>query len=178
MASNTKSIRGCTAAGPDHAGTPRQQWRSLHTTLTNLGAKVELMTPQKGLPDLVFTANAGVMFQRRFFSSRFRHAERRLRDAALRRLVRGAWLLRRKRCRTAFYFEGAGDSLFSGATLFAGYRIRSDVNGHQWLGKVLQKQVLPVESVNPSFLSSRYVLLSAGARRGDLVSRCFRQIWP
>ena len=29
------------------------------------------------------------------------------------------------------FFEGAGDALFCGDTLFAGYRIRSDVRGHQ-----------------------------------------------
>ncbi len=49
------------------------------------------------------------------------------------------------------YFEGAGDALFCGPTLFAGYRIRSDVSGHQWLGQVLGKQVLPVELINPRF---------------------------
>ena len=41
--------------------------------------------------------------------------------------------------------------MFCGDTLFAGYRIRSDVQGHQWLGQALGKQVLPVELVNPRF---------------------------
>ena len=36
------------------------------------------MTPQQGLPDLVFTANAGLVFGTRFFSSRIRHAVRAL----------------------------------------------------------------------------------------------------
>src|SRR5262249_867791 len=51
----------------------------------------------------------------------------------------------------AMYFEGAGDALFCGATLFAGYRIRSDAQAHQYLGKVLGVQVLPLELVNPRF---------------------------
>src|SRR5687768_5230374 len=54
----------------------RQQWQELHDTLVQLGVKIELMTPQPGLPDLVFTANAGLMYGRRFFSSRFRHEVR------------------------------------------------------------------------------------------------------
>ena len=54
----------------------RFQWRRLHDTLAGLGATVELMTPQPGLPDLVFTANAGLVFGNRFFSSRFRHEVR------------------------------------------------------------------------------------------------------
>jgi len=37
----------------------RRQWKALYETLCGLGVAVELMTPQPGLPDLVFTANAG-----------------------------------------------------------------------------------------------------------------------
>ena len=44
----------------------RGQWRRLHDTLGGLGVQLELMTPQPGLPDLVFTANAGLMFKNRF----------------------------------------------------------------------------------------------------------------
>src|SRR3977135_1580092 len=61
------------------ASTPERalgQWRALRHALLRLGVKVELMMPQKGLPDLVFTANAGLMFRNRFFSSRFRHEVR------------------------------------------------------------------------------------------------------
>ena len=60
-------------AAPDRA---RQQWRNLHDTLVSLGVRIELMTPHQGVPDLVFTANAGLVFGKRFFSSRFAHPER------------------------------------------------------------------------------------------------------
>ncbi|MBY0228087.1 MAG: amidinotransferase, partial [Gemmataceae bacterium] len=40
---------------------------------------------------------------------------------------------------------------FCGERLFAGYRIRSDVHGHQHLGQALGCQVLPLELVNPYF---------------------------
>src|SRR6202034_4356417 len=36
------------------------QWRNLHETLKSLGVQLELMEPHPGLPDLVFTANAGL----------------------------------------------------------------------------------------------------------------------
>src|SRR5437660_11904455 len=49
----------------------RAQWQKLHDTLRGLGVQIELLRPQKGLPDLVFTANAGMVYGRRFFSSRF-----------------------------------------------------------------------------------------------------------
>src|SRR4051812_33401782 len=51
----------------------RGQWAALHDTLRGLGITIELMTQRPGLPDLVFTANAGLMFGNSFFSSSFRH---------------------------------------------------------------------------------------------------------
>jgi arginine dihydrolase len=128
----------------------RQQWTKLYETLQGLGVTIELMQPQKGLPDLVFTANAGLIFGKNFYSSRFRHEVRAretpyfeawfsAHDYAIMKLPEGV------------YFEGAGDALFCGPTLFAGYRIRSDVQGHQYLGKILGKMVLPLELINPRY---------------------------
>src|SRR5262245_21807691 len=51
----------------------RQQWQALHDALLGLGVQVELLVPRPGLPDLVFTANAGLVSGQRFFTSRFRH---------------------------------------------------------------------------------------------------------
>src|SRR5260370_13108668 len=128
----------------------RAQWQGLHDALVALGATVELMTPQPGLPDLVFTANAGLVFQRRFFSSRFRHEVRARESPHF-----DAWFAAHgfavEHMPEGVFFEGAGDALFCGRTLFAGYRIRSDVNGHQYLGKVLGRLVLPLELVSPYF---------------------------
>jgi N-dimethylarginine dimethylaminohydrolase len=126
------------------------QWQRLYQTLCGLGVKVDLLAPQPGLPDLVFTANAGLIYQQRFFSSRFRH-EVRARETP----HDDAWFAVHgftvEHLPKDVYFEGAGDALFCGATLFAGYRIRSDVRGHHYLAAQLGKQVLPVELVNPYF---------------------------
>ncbi len=126
------------------------QWTRLYETLVGLGVQVELLPPQPGLPDLVFTANAGLMFRQRFFSSRFRY-EVRARETP----YFDAWFAEHgflvEHLPEETYFEGAGDALFCGPKLFAGYRIRSDVRGHQWLGQVLGKQVLPLELINPRF---------------------------
>ena len=56
----------------------RGQWKDLYDVLTGeLGAQVELMEPLKGLPDLVFTANAGYVEKDFFISSFFKYEERR-----------------------------------------------------------------------------------------------------
>jgi N-dimethylarginine dimethylaminohydrolase len=150
----------------EHGSTPeraKQQWQGLYRLVQEAGVVVELMTPVQGLPDLVFTANAGLIFHRRFFSSRFRHEVR-----AREEPVFDAWFEAHgytvEHLPEDTYFEGAGDALFCGEKLFAGYRIRSDVRGHQWLGQELGVQVLPVELVNPSFyhLDTCFCPLSAG----------------
>jgi N-dimethylarginine dimethylaminohydrolase len=126
------------------------QWLSLYRTLQELGAQIDLLIPQAGLPDLVFTANAGLVYGTRFFSSSFRH-EVRARESP----VFEAWFDSQgftvERLPPGFFFEGAGDALFCGRTLFAGYRIRSDVQGHQFLGKGMGRLVLPLELVNKYF---------------------------
>ena len=48
----------------------------LVATLRAAGAEVEFLDPVAGLPDLVFTANAGVVDGDAFVPSRFRHPER------------------------------------------------------------------------------------------------------
>jgi N-dimethylarginine dimethylaminohydrolase len=134
-------------AAPDRA---RVQWQQLHATLVALGATVELMEPQRGLPDLVFTANAGVVYERRFFSSRFRHEVRARETPHF-----DAWFASHgyavEHLPEGTFFEGAGDALFCGDILFAGYRIRSDVRGHQHLGDAIGCRVLPMELVDPRF---------------------------
>ncbi|MSU78131.1 MAG: amidinotransferase [Gemmataceae bacterium] len=134
-------------ASPDHA---RQQWRNLHDTLVQLGVQIELMTPQPGLPDLVFTANAGLVFGNRFFSSQFTHPERQCETPHF-----DAWFAAHgftvEYLPEGVYFEGAGDALFCGPTLYAGYRIRSHAAGHIHLGNVLQRMVLPLELVDKRF---------------------------
>jgi N-dimethylarginine dimethylaminohydrolase len=128
----------------------RQQWAKLHETLLGLGVAIETMVPQQGLPDLVFTANAGLVYGKRFFSSRFRHAVRARESPHF-----DAWFAAHgytvEHLPEETYFEGAGDALFCGERLVAGYRIRSDALGHQHLGKELGVQVLPVELVDPRF---------------------------
>jgi N-dimethylarginine dimethylaminohydrolase len=132
------------------ASVAHQQWRNLYDTLVRLGVQVHLMTPQQGLPDLVFTANAGLMFKDRFISSRFRHEVRAKESPHF-----DAWFHARgyqvEHLPEDLYFEGAGDALFCGPTLFAGYRFRSDALAHQEVARMIGKEVLPLELVNPRF---------------------------
>src|SRR4051812_28609373 len=98
-----------------------RQWQGLRDNVVSLGVAVETMEPQPHLPDLVFTANAGLVFENRFLSSRFRH-EVRARESQF----FDAWFASHaytvEHLPDGMYHEGAGDALFCGDSLFAGYR--------------------------------------------------------
>jgi arginine dihydrolase len=128
----------------------RKQWSQLQQTLVDLGAEVELIEPASGLPDLVFTANAGLVYRDLFLPARFRFGVRQGETPHFE-----AWARRRGLSVVPLpenmNFEGAGDALFCGETLFAGYRFRSDVRSLQWVGQRLGVSVLPMELVDPRF---------------------------
>ena len=102
------------------AAIAQKQWEQLHATLSKLDCKVDLIAPQPGLPDMVFTANAGLTISRKFIPSNFRHKERAgeqpfFADWMKQRGYEVQWLPEN------LYFEGEGDALFSGDVLFCGY---------------------------------------------------------
>jgi len=126
------------------------QWESLHGILSGLGAAIELVEPQAGLPDLVFTANAALICGGRAILSRFRHPQRQGEEpyfaAKLEQLG-----LEVVRLPNDEYFEGAGDALFCGEGLFAGYRIRSMARSLQHVATLIRVQIMPLELVDQRF---------------------------
>jgi N-dimethylarginine dimethylaminohydrolase len=127
-----------------------QQWNTLRATLECLGAQIEVMEPQAGLPDLVFTANAGLVFNNTFLSARFRHEVRAKESPHFDTWFAAHGFDVEHMPENAFH-EGAGDALFCGESLFAGYRTRSDAQAHQWVGQRFAVRVLPLELINPRF---------------------------
>jgi len=132
-------------------GRAQRQWEALHRLLTaEMGAEVLLAEAAEGLPDLVFTANAGLVEGGRAFLSRFRHAERAGEEA-----VFAGWFEKHGFSVEApppgVRFEGEGDALWVGDTLFAGYHFRSDVPAHEWLAERLGARVLSLELRDPRF---------------------------
>jgi N-dimethylarginine dimethylaminohydrolase len=125
----------------------RQQWGALRDLLQRLGAQIELMTPVKGLPDLVFTANAGLIWKQRVFLSLFRHEARQGETTVDRDWFQQAGF-ETLDMPDEFFFEGAGDALFCGDTLFAGYLIRSDVKALQWVAAEMNCRVIPLQLVD------------------------------
>ena len=93
----------------DHA-VAKQQWRALYDLITD-DASVRLVLPQPGSPDMVFTANAGLVKGRQFIVSRFRYPERQYEEPYF-----ADWFMDRgyevSLMSRDVPFEGAGDALF------------------------------------------------------------------
>lgn len=126
------------------------QWNALREMLENAGAQTRLLDPVTGLPDMVFTANAALVYRRRAVMARFRFPQRQGETSHDEAWLRAAGF-KIEHLPQSVFFEGAGDALFCGDTLFAGYRIRNDVHGHQQIGGMFSCRVIPVELVDPYY---------------------------
>lgn len=129
----------------------RRQWRALYRLLVDeLGAQVDLLEPIRGLPDMVFTANGGLVWGNRFIASSFRHEVRRGESVYFRNWfeVRGYEILRLPDDQ---FFEGEGDVLFADGVGFAGYHIRSDIRAHQRVAEAIGREILSLELTSEWF---------------------------
>ncbi len=129
------------------------QWEGLVTTLEAAGADVVVMEPEADVPDLVFTANAGLVNGGQFVPSHFRHPERRPETP-----INAAWFGKRDwrvdHLPAELDHEGAGDALpftpEDGRTvLLSGYSFRSDAGAATALSSLLACPVRPIQLVDP-----------------------------
>jgi N-dimethylarginine dimethylaminohydrolase len=123
------------------------QWEGLRAALVAAGAVVELLPAAPEVPDLVFTANAGIVNGTQFVPSRFRHPARQAEVPFDVAWFKGQAFeiteLPADICQ-----EGAGDALPFGGVLLAGYRWRSDVGSHPLLGRLTGAVVRSIELVD------------------------------
>ncbi|MEZ6066817.1 MAG: arginine deiminase-related protein [Planctomycetaceae bacterium] len=126
------------------------QWRHLTEQLEQAGAVLRFIDPVPGLPDLVFTANAGLVHQSCVYLSRFRHSARQP-ETEFNRIWFQQAGFECKELPIEWSFEGAGDALFCGATLFGGYIIRSDAAAMQWLAAEIGCEALALQLVDDRY---------------------------
>lgn len=128
------------------------QWDALRDTLAET-ADVALLDPAPGLPDMVFTANAGVVYNGRAIVSRFGPEERRGEEAHFR-----AWFendgYEIVDWPEELLFEGAGDVLLdrAGPWVWAGYGQRTQREAHDELARFYpDREVLSMRLVDPRY---------------------------
>lgn len=160
------------------------QWNNLHHHLIRLGAWLEYVKHEDGLPDMVFTANAGLVVGKTVILSRFRYAERKGEERFFREWfeARGYTVL----TVDSGDFEGEGDALYAGETLFCGYGFRSDESVCDELKALLDvKKVVAVKLVDARFyhldtcfcpLTPKLALIYSGAFSPEDVEKLGREI--
>lgn len=128
-----------------------QQWHNLHQIISR-HAEVELIKPEPGLPDMVFTANAGFVLDGKIWLSRFFHPERRGEEPFFDR-----WLAEHQfevlKSPPEIPFEGAGDALIDREHpwIWAGYGWRSALESHASLSRSTGMEVISLRLVDDRF---------------------------
>ena len=141
----------------------QRQWEALVATLRAAGAQIETLAPHPGLPDLVFTANLGLVDGDTFIVARMRHPERRAEPAhAERWFCEHGYAVRR--LGEDVVQEGAGDALPFAGTLIGGYRTRSSASSYVEIARIVEARILPVELVDERFYHVDTVFCPLDAR--------------
>lgn len=138
-------------------GTAKEEWEQLHKTFRKLGIELELVPPVQGLPDMVFTANAGIVLDRKALASRFKFPERQGEEEVFEAFfneLKGRGLLDDVRMMPEGVFqEGAGDCIWDRKRKFfwAGYGQRSVREAAEEIARFFGKEVVPLELATPEF---------------------------
>ena len=146
----------------DHARA-KSQWHNLFETLSKY-AEIELLEPQPHLPDMVFTANAGLVKENTFIPSRFQYPERRPEETHF-----SAWFSSKgyhlADLAEPVSFEGEGDALLqhNKNLLWMGYGFRTGPQTRDLL-QVLFPHCIALQLVDPRFyhLDTCFCLLPGG----------------
>lgn len=142
----------------------RTQWQALQRIITRHAA-VELIAPQPDVPDLVFTANAGLVLGDTVVLSHFRHPERQREEPYF-----AEWFAAHgfavQTMPADVPFEGAGDALFDRAQpwLWFGHGHRSVAAAGSLISAWLDVEVVPLQLVDRRFyhLDTCFCPLSGG----------------
>ncbi len=149
-----------------------EQWHQLFHLIKEY-AIVDLVKPQPGVPDMVFTANAGLVLGDNVVLSRFYHKERQGEEPFFKQWFEEQGY-RVYELPKDLPFEGAGDALFDreGRWLWAGYGFRSELETHPMIARWLDIEVLSLRLMDERFyhldtcfcpLSDGYLLYYPGA---------------
>lgn len=142
----------------------RAQWDNLRERLAEI-ADLAFVAPAPGLPDMVFTANAGLVIDGAVVASRFHARERRSEERFFREWFElhgfsiAPWP-------QDMAFEGAGDALLDRARrlIWCGHGWRSSADAPALLEKIFDREAVGLRLVDPRFyhLDTCFCPLSEG----------------
>jgi N-dimethylarginine dimethylaminohydrolase len=127
-----------------------EQWEGIVDAYKSVGEKVELLEPIPGLPDMVFTANGGLIWGNHFVRSNMHHPERQGEEPYFEQRMRDLGF-EIDTTDKSFSCEGAGDGMFVGSTLFFGSGFRTQPEAHKLVADILDVEHVSLQLVNDHF---------------------------
>ena len=128
----------------------KEQWNNLKESIEAAGATVEVVPPSEGHPDLVFTANSGILNGKDVLIANFKYEERRGEEE-----IFAKWFKENgykvSRIPSEYKFEGRGDAFVYGEYLVGAYGIRSDKEALLYIADEFNLTPVIVELVNEKF---------------------------
>ena len=145
---------------PDKALTLKQ-WENLYNTYIKLGIKVSLIEQDKNLPDMVFTANAGIVANNTFICSNFEPLKRKPEEKLFQQWFHD----------NGYDVEildshqsGEGDALLLNDKLYCGYGYRSDLRAYDEIFKLIDTEIVPLKITDPYFYDLDLLFCPLGTR--------------
>ncbi len=128
----------------------RRQHQALVATYEAAGVTVHEIVQDPALPDMVFTANHGMVVGDRFIPANFKHAERQPESA-----LAANWFHSHGKTIESLpesvTFEGQGDLLEADDVYYLGWGVRSQREAQAALASLLPKSIVPIELVDPHY---------------------------
>lgn len=129
----------------------RRQWQAL-AVLVGEFADIVTLEAHPRLPDMVFTANAGVVYGNKAIASHFMPMERRPEEPIFKRWFRDNGFDLHE-LDEKIGFEGAGDCLLDrrGPWLWTGYGFRTEIEAHAEIEKFFDLEVVSIRLTDERF---------------------------
>ena len=128
----------------------KHQWEELKSTIEDAGSVVQVLPPNKEYPDLVFTANSGIIKEDRVLIANFKYEERQGEEE-----IYAKWFSENgysvSRIPSEFKFEGRGDGFILDEYLIGSYGIRSDKEALLYIAEEFGLKPKIVELADPKF---------------------------
>jgi N-dimethylarginine dimethylaminohydrolase len=127
-----------------------KQWNQMRSLLSVFGLNVKIIEQNSALPDMVFVANAGMVYKNNFILSNFKYKQRRKEGLHFKN-----WFLKEgynivtvpKR----LSFEGCGDAIVHDDNLIAGYGLRTDLGALKYIANKLELNLIYLKLLDERF---------------------------
>jgi N-dimethylarginine dimethylaminohydrolase len=129
-----------------------KQWDGLRETLLRLGHEVHVLSPEIGLPDMVYAANGALVIDGSVYGAKFKYPQRVAEAVAHRRFyTERGWRF----VPPTHTNEGEGDFAYLpahlGGLVLGGYGFRTEVGAHAEAQEIFGRTVISLRLVDPRF---------------------------